>query len=223
MNFGYSKSSASVVAILVLAALCLFVGKAVSTMPIVPLVVITSIFLFLFAFLYTELAMGLLIIAMLLSPEFVLGAISSQQDIVVRIDDLLIVVFMLAWVARTALTRHAHLIPKLSINRFLAFYLITFIISTTKGIIVGQVVPLKGMFYIFKYIEYLMVFYLATGIIRDRGQVATYLKIFIIVFAIVNIYAFTQINSMERVSAPFEGRGEPNTLGGYQVLMEALR
>jgi len=200
-------------------ALCLLVGKSISAVPLLALVIVGGLSLFLFAFLYTDHAMVLLIIAMLLSPELVIGAVSKRQEIMVRIDDLLIVVFMLAWLARTAVFKDRSFITKLPVNQFILFYCCAFIFSTLKGMIIGNVVPIKGIFYVFKYIEYFMVFYLAAGAIKNKEQVITFLKVFILVLAVVNIYACTQIGS-GRVSAPFqEMPGEPNTLGGYQVLM----
>jgi hypothetical protein len=205
--------------ILGLIIFCFMVGKTITLVPFLPFLVVISISLFLYALLYTEQAMILLIIAMLLSPEFQVGAVSHRQNVIIRIDDLFIVVFMLAWLARSALSKKERFITKFPVNRFMLLYCITFILSTMKGMIAGDVVPLRGMFYAFKYLEYFMVFYLAAGVIKNKEQVIAYLKVFLIVFVIVNIYAITQIGQ-ERVSAPFEGKeGEPNTLGGYQVLM----
>jgi len=86
--------------------------------------------------------------------------------------------------------------------------------------IIGNVTPLKGLFFMFKYIEYFIIFYLASSIIHHEKQIMGFLKLFFAVFLIVNIYAFSQIGHVDRVSAPFQhGSGEPNTLGGYQVLM----
>ncbi len=213
------RSIPSGIALLSLFLFCIFVGKAVSTVPFVPLIVAVSIFLFIFAFVYTDWAMVLLIFAMLLSPEFVVGAISRHRDIVVRVDDLLIVVFMLAWLARGAMAKDVRFIRKLPLNRPIFIFAAVLVLVTLKAMIVRDVVPTKGFFYIFKYVEYFMVFYLAAGVIRTRKQVVSYLKAFIIVLAIVNVYAFLQIGHASRVSAPFETSSEPNTLGGYQVLL----
>ncbi len=202
--------------------LCVFLGKAIAVVPFVPLIIMASIILFLFGFVYTEKAMYLLIIAMLLSPEFSMGAVSNQRSIVIRIDDLLIVVFCLAWLARTTLTKNKRIIKRTPLNRLILIYSLILFISTFKSMILGSVQPVRGLFYVFKYIEYYMVFQLATGVIEDKKQVINYIKTFLVVFMIVNIFACTQIGQ-DRVSAPFEGKeGEPNTLGGYQVLILAI-
>ena len=77
------------------------------------------------------------------------------------------------------------------------------------------------MFFILKYFEYFMIYFFTTSILKDKKQVNTYIKVLLITFIIVIIYAITQISS-GRVSAPFEGDGEPNTLGGYIILMQGI-
>jgi len=50
-----------------------------------------------------------------------------------------------------------------------------------------------------------------------------YIVALLLTLVIVNIYGYLQLGSVGRISAPFEGaRGEPNTLGGYQVLLLAV-
>ncbi len=217
---GGNQTLASVVFIAGTVLLCLIIGKTISVHPYVPLLVIFSLLLFILAFIHSDWAMGLLIIAMLLSPEIDLGGFSKQQDITIRIEDLLIVVFMLGWLAHIAVTRGLTFVRRMPLNRFIFFYCIVFTIATLKGMIMGNVTPLKGLFFVFKYIEYFIVFYLASSIVQNENQMRVFLKIFLFVFVIVDIYAFSQIGHVERVSAPFQhGSGEPNTLGGYQVLM----
>jgi|SRR3989339_42684 len=203
-----------------IALVCIFVGKGISISPtIIPFVLVISMFVFLLTFIKTDLVMLILIYAMLLSPEINFGAISSHRAIAIRIEDLLIIVFSLAWFARLALHSRLSLIKKTPINRWIALYAAIFTLSTIKGMLTNDVKPLLGTFYILKYLEYFLVYYLVLGIIKSKLQVKAYLKAFIITFTIVNIYAYTQIGS-GRVSAPFEGQiGEPNTLGGYQVLI----
>ncbi|MCD4780884.1 MAG: O-antigen ligase family protein [Candidatus Omnitrophica bacterium] len=199
---------------------CIILAKIITeTSYLVPLMIIISITGFLIAFTHTHMAMIFLIFSMLLSPELIVGSV-TKRDIVIRIDDLLILVFSLAWIARSAINKNLTIITKTPINRFIAFYCFMFSLSTINGILFETVSPFKGIFYILKYIEYYFIFYLAAGILKNKPQMKTYIKAIIITYAIVNIYAFLQIGTHGRVSAPFEGKvGEPNTLGGYQVLI----
>ncbi|MBF0483487.1 MAG: O-antigen ligase family protein [Candidatus Omnitrophica bacterium] len=92
-----------------------------------------------------------------------------------------------------------------------------------KGVIGGQLKWMNGTFYILKYLEYFFVFFIALAHIKTIKQIKFYIFAILLTFFIVNICAAVQIGHGIRVSAPFEGlRGEPNTLGGYQVLIIAL-
>ncbi len=203
--------------------LCILVGKAITVFPYyVPIVFVAGIFIFLLAFVNMDVALIILIYSMLLSPEISIGAVSHRREIVIRIEDLLIVALSLAWIAKSALTRNTSLIANTPINKFIGLYCIICLISTVKGMLVGGLAPLRGFFYLLKYVEYFLIYYLVCGVLKRKIQLVRFLKAFIITFLIVNIYAFTQIGT-GRVSAPFEGPvGEPNTLGGYQILMFAI-
>jgi len=220
MNIRGNQALAPVMLIVGTIIVSLIIGKTISVYPYAPLIIIISFFLFILAFIHSDWAMGLLIIAMLLSPELDVGGFSKQQDITIRIEDLLIVVFMLGWLARIAVTKGLTFIRNMPLNRFILFYCIVFTIATLKGMIMGNVTPLKGLFFMFKYFEYFIIFYLASSIIHNEKQIQGFLKLFLVVFLIVDIYAFSQIGHVDRVSAPFQhGGGEPNTLGGYQILI----
>ncbi len=203
--------------------LCILVGKAITVFPYyVPIVIVVGIFIFLLAFVNMDVALIILIYAMLLSPEISIGAVSHRREIVIRIEDLLIIVLSLAWIAKSALIRNTSLIANTPINKFIGLYCLICIISTVKGMLVDDLTPLRGFFYLLKYVEYFLIYYLVCGVLETKTQVVSFLRAFIITFAIVNVYAFTKIGS-GRVSAPFEGPvGEPNTLGGYQILIFAI-
>lgn len=198
---------------------CVLVGKSL-TSTFVPLILILGLFMFFISFTAQNFAMVLLIFAMLLSPEFVLGAVSQHRNIVVRIDDLFVFTFVVAWIGRVMVNKNLHVITRTPLNMAIGLYIVSFLIPTIKGMITLDVTYVRGLFYVLKYIEYFAIYYLAAGILKNRQQVVYFLKALLITLAIVNIYAITQIKAGTRVSAPFEGAiGEPNTLGGYQVLM----
>ena len=211
------------VAVILAVLLCIFTGKAITVFPYyVPVIFVAGIFIFLLAFADMDIALIILIYAMLLSPEISLGSVSHRREIVIRIEDLLIIALSLAWIAKAALSRRISLISRTPINKFIGLYCLVCLISTVKGMLVNDLVPLRGVFYLLKYLEYFLIYYLVSGVLRSKWQVVRFLKAFMITFAVVNIYAFTQIGS-GRVSAPFEGPvGEPNTLGGYQILILAV-
>ena len=53
----------------------------------------------LFAFFSPRLSLTLLVFSMLLSPEIGLGAVSGSRSLVVRYDDILLVIIFMAWFA----------------------------------------------------------------------------------------------------------------------------
>ncbi len=200
--------------------LCIFIGKFITVLPaIVPVILVLGFFMFFLAIAKTDLAMNILIFAMLLSPEMTFGAITHQRQVAIRIEDLLIVVFLFAWLVQTTIHRQKSIIKRTPINKFIGLYVAIFSLSTVMGMTSVRLKPITGIFYILKYIEYLVIYYLVSGILKTKLQMKVYLKAFIMTFAIVTIYGLTQIGS-GRVSAPFEGKvGEPNTLGGYIILI----
>ncbi|MBF0619749.1 MAG: O-antigen ligase family protein, partial [Candidatus Omnitrophica bacterium] len=193
----------------------------VSTPSQVPLFLSVATPLFLLAFFRMDIALAFVIAAMLLSPEIGVGSI-PKREVTIRIEDLLIVVLGMAWFARSAVMKGSALIPRTAVNRLVGVYCACFLVSTLRGMITDHVNPVKGAFFVLKYLEYFILFYVAVGTIVRRQQYKVYLTVFFLTLIVVNIYAYTQIG-FGRVSAPFEGvEGEPNTLGGYQVLMMSV-
>jgi hypothetical protein len=179
--------------------------------------------LILFAsFLSTELAVYVLIFSMLLSPEIVLSP-QSQRELSIRMDDLLIMVITLGWLARNAFYKELGLVVRTPLNKSILAYGIICILATLFGMVFGKVRPLQGTLFVLKYLEYFVIFFMVLNNIHSRDQLKRYLLAILITAAIVSLYAIAQIPMGERISAPFEGKtGEPNTFGGYLVLMMSL-
>ena len=82
---------------------------------------------------------------------------------------------------------------------------------------------MSGIFFVLKFFEYYIVYFMAVNYLKEKKQLERLIFAMLIVCFIVCITAIAQIPSGARVSAPFEGEGgEPNTLGGYLVLMLSL-
>jgi O-antigen ligase len=83
--------------------------------------------------------------------------------------------------------------------------------------------PALGILFAGKYLEYFVVYFLVTSHTRDRRALMRMAFTAGLTAVLVAVVAIVQIPTGQRVSAPFEGaRGEPNTLGGYLVLMMAV-
>jgi hypothetical protein len=182
--------------------------------------------IFVVVFVRTEVGLYILLLSMLLSPEIILsgkGTIAEQREIVLRIDDLLILIIAFTWFAKTAVNKELGLFLRTPLNGAIAAYVVSHLVSTLWGVLGGQVKFLSGFFYVLKYVEYIFVYFMTVNILSNREQANRLVTTAFVTAAIVALIAIAQIPSGERVSAPFEGEvGEPNTLGGYLLFMMAI-
>lgn len=207
----------AIAASLVLARMPLALGSAVAAGLVVLVVAVAHI----------ELALYVLIFSMLLSPEVVVGDLGRGatlgRGLTLRFDDGLVLLVGLAWLARAALDKEAGLFARTPLNPPIAAYGLATVLATGLGIIGGRVTVLGGSLYLLKYIEYFVVYFVMVNHLRERGQFRRLLVALLLTVAVASLIGMGQIPSGERVSAPFEGEtGEPNTFGGYLVLMLAV-
>ena len=180
---------------------------------------------FLLVFLRSEAGLYLVLFSMLLSPEFGSGPrrLAEGRSVVVRIEDILLIVITLSWLAKMGLNKELGLAVKTRLNRPIVAYVAATLLATIVGSLSGTVRSNAGWFYVLKYVEYFVVFYMTLNNLRDKEQAWRLVITAFITAALVSLIAVAQIPSGQRVSAPFEGdAGEPNTFGGYLVLMIAI-
>ena len=158
---------------------------------------------------------------MLLSPEIPIAQV-PERAVVIRIDDILLIFMFFTWLAKMAINKQLGLLRKTPINRPLAAYIFVYILSTLWGIIQGRVSPLQSFFYILKYTEYFIIFFIFANNIRKIKQVKIFSFILLLTCVFVCIYALSTRQQFGRLTAPFEGKGEPNTLAGYLVIISAI-
>ncbi|OGL17485.1 MAG: hypothetical protein A3K12_04745 [Candidatus Rokubacteria bacterium RIFCSPLOWO2_12_FULL_71_19] len=174
-----------------------------------------------------QLALYLLVFSMLLGPEVLAGELGRGallgRGLTFRLDDVLISIIGLAWLAKTALYRELGLFLRTPLNRPLAAYAFAAALATGLGMIAGRVTVLGGFLFVLKYIEYFVIYFIVVNNLRERRQFERLLLALLATAAVTSVIGILQIPGGGRVSAPFEGRGaEPNTFGGYLVLMLAL-
>jgi len=134
---------------------------------------------------------------------------------------LLVVAF--SWLAKTAVNKELGLTLKTPLNRPILAYVAATAIATLIGYMTGTVAGYGGVFYVLKYIEYFIVYYMVVNNLVDRRQAWRLVTAAFLTAVIVSLIGLTQIPSGQRVSAPFEGKaGEPNTFGGYLLLLIAV-
>jgi O-antigen ligase len=180
---------------------------------------------FIFVFIRTDAGLYLVLFSMLLSPEFAVGTggLAESRTVVVRLEDLLLIAIAFSWFAKMAVNKEMGLVLKTPLNRWILLYCVTTLGATLLGYLTGTVKTAAGFFYVIKYVEYFVVYYMTVNNLRDRPHAWRLVATAFITAALVSLVGMAQIPSGHRVSAPFEGEiGEPNTLGGYLLLMIAI-
>jgi O-antigen ligase len=186
-----------------------------------------AIVLALICFMKPDLGLYILICAMLLGPQFMAGGAAGEgargRGVTVRLDDFLLLIIGFSWFLSTAINKERGLFLKTPLNRYIAAYFIACLVSTLIGYMMGRVKGAAGIFFVLKYFEYFVVYFMAVNYLKEKRQMERMVFTMLIVCLVVCVIAIYQIPSGARVSAPFEGEeGEPNTLGGYLVLMLSL-
>lgn len=171
----------------------------------------------------TEAALYILIFSMLLSPEIIVGATKESslgRGVTLRVDDFVILIIGFSWLAKMATNKQLGMFLKTPLNKPIGYYIIVCLSSTLLAAIFGSVELKTGFLFVLKYFEYMLIYFMLANHLKDRKQIQYFLWAILITCAIVSIIGIAQIPEGGRVSAPFEGgAGEPNTFGGYLVLM----
>ncbi|MBW1802828.1 MAG: hypothetical protein JRJ85_19110 [Deltaproteobacteria bacterium] len=182
--------------------------------------------IFFISFISTEIGLYILIFSMLLSPEFIVGGTSGAalgRGITLRADDFILVLIGLSWLAKMSVHKDLGLFLRTPLNKPIAYYIIFCLVSTLFGAIFGRLDLKTGFFFVLKYFEYMIVYFMVANHISQKRQIRRYLWAILITGAIVSIIGIAQIPAGGRITAPFEGRmGEPNTLGGYLVFILSI-
>ena len=182
--------------------------------------------IFIAGFASTDIALYILIFSMLLSPEFVVGTTEGAalgRGVTLRLDDFLIVIIGVSWLAKMSIKKELGLFLKTPLNRPIAYYIIICLVSTLLGAMFGRVSLKTGFLFVMKYFEYMIIYFMVANHLESKKQIRNYLWAMLITCAIVSIIGIAQIPGGGRVSAPFEGEvGEPNTFGGYLVFMISI-
>ena len=182
--------------------------------------------LLILCFASTTIALYVLIFSMLLSPEFIVGTTggaSLGRGVTLRLDDIVIMIISITWIGKMALKKDLGIFLRTPLNKPIAYYLLACLISTLFGALFRDLELKTGLFFVLKYFEFTLIYFMAANHINNKKQINHLLIALFIVAVIVSIIGITQIPSGARVSAPFEGKeGEPNTFGGYLLFMICL-
>ena len=214
---------------LVLAPVTILLAFYIGRAPLAqPLVAAAAVVLFALAFLHAEAGLVILVASMLLSPEIPLGAagaggLEASRSVILRTEDLILLIVGLGWLARLAIHKDLGLLRRSRLNVAIALYVACCLGSTLLGIEAGRVKPLVGLCYVAKYVEYFFIFFMTLNHVRTPERLRRLLVALLATAGLIVAYAWWQVPRGVRPSAPFEGTpGEPNTLGGYLVLVIAV-
>ena len=185
-----------------------------------------AIAIFAISFVRIEFGLYILIFSMLLSPEIIIGETrggSLGRGVTLRFEDFLLVIIGLSWFARTAVIKELGLFRKTPLNKAILLYIIACVLSTGFGIIGGSVAPKTGFFFVLKYVEYFIVYFMLVNHVEDAALIKRLVFFLFLTCFISAVIGILQIPAGGRVSAPFEGEvGEPNTFGGYLVFIGSI-
>ncbi|HOW42464.1 MAG TPA: O-antigen ligase family protein [Candidatus Omnitrophota bacterium] len=186
------------------------------------IIFLVGVIFFVLAFVSSNLVLFLVVLATLLSPEFEVGAIRGRA-IMIRFEDLFIILIVLGWLARLAMNKELGLLKFTPLNTPILVFLLIEFVSTSLGIIRQEIKFQNSAFYFLKYAEYYLLFFMVVNNIKTMKQARFFVFLTLATCAIVCIYALSHLPSGIRLSAPFEGKGgEPNTFSGYLLLMMSL-
>ena len=184
---------------------------------------VLALIIFTVSFINIEWGLYLLIFSMLLSPEIMTGetgGASLGRGVTLRLEDFLLAVIGLSWLARNAVKKDLGLFLKTPLNKAILFYVLACVLSTGFGIMAGRVELKTGCLFVLKYIEYFIVFFMMVNHVRSTDQIKRFVFCLLLTCFIASIIGILQIPGGGRVSAPFEGEiGEPNTFGGYLLFI----
>lgn len=197
-------------------------NEATSILP-----VFFGLLLLVVAFLSTPASLYILVFSMLLSPEFLTGGLgggaTASRGITLRFDDFILVVIGFVWLAKRAFFKGDTLFARTPLNGPIMFYIAMTVVATLIGLVEGRVRGMMGFFFVLKYYEYVVIYYMVASSVETEKQAKNLLIASLATCFIVSLFAISQIPSGDRASAPFEGEtGEPNTLGGYLVFMLSI-
>ena len=189
--------------------------------------IIISLIIGALTFINTEFALYILIAAILLGPQFgtegAAGEAVRGRGVTLRVDDFLLAIIGLSWFLKTAVQKEIGLFLRTPLNKPIAYYFLACVFATMIGYMMGRVKGTAGFFFVVKYFEYYVIYFMAVNHLKEEVQIRRFTYFMLIVCFLVCLFAFSQIPQGHRPSAPFEGpEGEPNTLGGYLVLMLSI-
>ncbi|MBI3550320.1 MAG: O-antigen ligase family protein [Elusimicrobia bacterium] len=185
-----------------------------------------------------KIGMGFMVFSMLLSPRLRGGSLSSGGSsmgsaVEIRFDDIILMVVFLGWVARTAVIKGRAFLAGTPVHLPVFMYTSVCVLSTALAVLDGRLDYLRPGFFVLKYVQYFVLFFMTVNIVENEEDIRRYLWMAWITAVIVTMFGFWQLPQGARVSTPFETpisvsmasrtqaqmENEANTYGGYFMVV----
>src|SRR5439155_16697722 len=143
---------------------------------------------FIIVFIRTEAAIALVLLSMMLSPEFSLGGsgqLAEKREVVIRSEDLLLMLIAFSWLAKTAVNKELGLILRTALNRPILAYVVTTSLATLIGFATGTVRTAAGFFSLLKYFESSFVSFWVFTKLRAGGKPGRLVRVASVTFGVV--------------------------------------
>src|SRR5437773_1317542 len=150
---------------------------------------VAALILFALAFVRTDFGIYVVIFSMLLSPQFgSKGAgVGAGRGVTFRTEDFVLLVIGLSWLAKTAVNKELNLIARTPLNWPILTYIAVNLAATMLGYMTGTISSWSGYFYVLKYVEYFVIYYMAVNNLRDREHAWRLIGAAFITAAIVSV------------------------------------
>lgn len=179
--------------------------------------------IFVMAFTKPQVALYLIMILVVWSPEFGGGgaraAHGGTRGVSIRAEDVLLTVLILGWAVRSFLN-NSHPITHTPLNGRIVAYMVIAFLSTMLGVVRGNVDLKMGFFFTLKFFQYFAFFFMVLATVKTKEQSRQLITVSLFVFFTAILFGYSQMGT-GRIFAPFDD-GEPNTFGGYMVMMMCL-
>ena len=209
-----------------LAAACLFIVHFYLGNTTVTLALGLSFVIFGLTLVRVDLGVYILVLGMLLSPEVNAGEVGyGERALKLRYNDFLIIVIFMGVLIKQAFEGRSVLWRPSPINLGIFLYYCVCIVSYMFAYqaMLGAWDMKASSFVMLKMLEFYMIFFLVGNATNTAAQIRQQLGVFFASGVVVCVYCMAQIGTVARVVAPFETQGgEPNTLGGYLVLLMGI-
>ena len=187
-----------------------------STPPLFPMALVLGTSVLILTLIDIRIALTGLLFSMLFSPELTIAEVPGRS-VVVRADDLILIVIFLTWFIRMGIFKEIGLIRKTPLNRPILIFLALAVLSTLRGTILGLVDFKRAFFYLLKISEYAMVYFMVANVVHTEKEAKKFYTFFWVAALLVVGYGYYNFLKGNQVFVPFDD--EPATASGYFLIL----